>query len=303
MSQIAAIPNSQSCYLLFVLYMYLAKFMTKTKRHQSSIVEKFYKKDKVCNICGLEKNLSDDHVPPKVCPSPKNIVVSKLHYQMIGDNSSRPRISQNGITFKTICSDCNNWLGSKYDFALGELTRKVKSFIDSSLILPDSFEVECQPNAIIRSVLGHFLAAKTENDEVVIDQIIRPFILDPLLPIHEDIHVFYWIYPYEKTVIMRDFGMPAVRGRFDLPGFFNMIKFYPIAFLITHKLPNYEYLDSLSKFNKISPNEKGTIPIRLKPIRNSSWPEECDDGNIVAFGRTANDSVYAVPKTEKLKIS
>ncbi len=275
--------------------------MTKTKRHQSSIVEKFYKKDKVCNICGRETTLSDDHVPPKICPPAKNIVISKLYDQIIGDKSFRPRISQNGITFKTICSNCNNWLGSKYDGALGELAKKVENFIASSLFLPDSFEVECQPNAIMRSVLGHILAAKTQTDEVVIDQLIRPCVLDPLLPIHEDIHIFYWVYPYEKTAIMRDFGMPAVRGKFDLPGFFNMIKFYPIAFLITHKLPDYEYLDSLSKFNKISPDDKASISIRLNPIKKSSWPEECDMGNFLMLGRTANDSVYAVPKSKKVK--
>jgi hypothetical protein len=275
--------------------------MTKNKLHQSSIIEKFTKKDNFCNICGQAKVLSDDHVPPKVCPSAKNTVISKLLYQMTGDKSFRPRISQNGITFKTICSDCNNWLGSKYDWALGEFANKVEGFIQSNLILPDSFEVECQPNAIIRSILGHILAAKTQTDNVVIDQLIRTCILDDSLPIHDDIHVFYWVYPYEKTVILRDFGMPAVRGRFDVPGFFNMIKFYPIAFLATHRLPEYENLDSLSQFNKLSPNDKANIPIRLSPLRNATWPEQCDMENFLMVGRAANDSVYAVSKSKTVK--
>jgi len=84
-----------------------------------------------------------------------------------------------------------------------------------------------EPNLSVSSATNldaltlHLLAAKTETDEVIIDKLIRPCILDPSLPIHDDIHIFYWIYPYEKTIIFRDFGMPAVRGQFNKPGFFN----------------------------------------------------------------------------------
>ncbi|MBD2438103.1 hypothetical protein H6G69_14985, partial [Nostoc sp. FACHB-110] len=121
--------------------------------YKQSIVEKFKKKDQICNICQLEKELSEDHVPPKACPPAKNIVIYKLLSEMTGDRSFRPRMSQNGVTYKTICSDCNNKLGNRYDWALGEFTQKIESFVESSLTLPNSFEVECYPNAIMRSVL------------------------------------------------------------------------------------------------------------------------------------------------------
>jgi hypothetical protein len=155
----------------------------------------------------------------------------------------------------------------------------------------------------MRSVLGHLLAAKTKIDDVVIDQLIRPSILDSSLPISEDIHILYWVYPYEKTMIMRDFGMPAVRGELGILGFFNMIKFYPIAFLITHQLPEYENLLSLHQFNKFSPNEKASIHINLRSVKNSTWPEECQRlENYLILGPVAEDSVCAVPKDKKIKI-
>ncbi len=78
------------------------------------------------------------------------------------------------------------------------------------MILPGAFDVECYPNAIMRSVLGHLLAAKTETDKVVVDELIRPCILDPSSPIHDDIHIFYWVYSDETTIILRDFGMPSL---------------------------------------------------------------------------------------------
>lgn len=272
-------------------------------KHNSIIVEKFRKKDAFCNICSKETlKLSEDHVPPRTCPPAKNRVISKLIYQMTGDRSFRPRISQSGVSYTTICSDCNNKLGSRYDDALGEFSRKIESFVESCIALPDSFEVECYPNAIMRSILGHLLAAKTETDEVVIDNLIRPFIFDPLLPIHDDIYIFYWVYPYETTIILRDFAMPAIRGRLNTAGFFNMIKFYPIAFLITHKLDSYEGLPSLHKFNNLSPNDKACLKINLRPVQQSTWPEECLGlENFLMFGRSANDSVYSVPRAKVIK--
>jgi hypothetical protein len=279
----------------------LIKPMTANRKSQGLIIEKFQKKDRICNICQRETDLSVDHVPPQTCPPAKSRVTSKLLYQMIGDTSFRPRQDQNGVTFKTICSACNSLLGSKYDWALGDLARRIESFVESNLSLPDSFEVECLPNAVMRSVLGHILAAKTETDEVVIDKLIRPSIIDPSIPIHDDIHILYWVYPYEETVIFRDFCMPAVRGKFQDFGFFNLIKFYPLAFLVTHQLASYEGLLSLHQFNQLLPSEKRNVQINLRSTKQSRFPEECSDGNFLAFGRTARDSVHSVPKSKSKK--
>lgn len=207
------------------------------------------------------------------------------------------------MTYQTIYHDCNNGLGTRYDKALGEFSQKIESFIKSNLILPGSFEVECYPNAIMRSVLGHLLAAKTETDKVVLDELIRPCILDPSFPIHNDIHIFYWVHPYETTIILRVFGMPSVRVRHQECSFFNMIKFYPIAFLLTHQLPCYEQLLSLRKFNKLPPRAKANIQIDLRLVKSSIWPEECSGiENFLLVGQSADDSVYAVPKAKKTKI-
>lgn len=273
------------------------------KNNNQTIIEKFNKKDSICNICQLEKELSKDHIPPKACPSVKNIVISKLTYQMTGDRSFHPRHSQNGVDYKTICNGCNNILGSKYDWTLGEFSQQIESFVQSQLLLPDSFEVECYPNAIMRSILGHLLAAKTEKDEVIIDNLIRPCILNPTLPIPDDIFISYWVYPYEKTILLRDFAMPAVRGDLQTYGFFNMIKFYPIAFLIAHKLTYYEKLPNLHEFNSLPSTAKAKVPINLRLSKRASWPEECIGmENILCLGQAANDSVYAVPKAKKIKI-
>lgn len=250
-------------------------------------VKKFKKEDNICNVCQQEKKLSKDHVPPQACPLANNIVISKLLNQMTGDRSFRRRISQNGVTYETICSNCNNNIGSRYDRALGEFSKKIESFIKTKLILPSSFEIECQPNAIMRSVLGHLLAAKTETDRVIIDKLIRHCILNPSLPIDDNIHIFYWVYSYETTIILRDFGMPEIRGNLQICGFFSLIKFYPVAFLVAYKVPCYEKLLSLHQFNQLAPNAKANIQIDLRPVKSSTWTEECRGFENYLMGATA----------------
>jgi len=224
---------------------------------------------------------------------------------MIGDKSFRPRQDQNGVIYETICNPCNNHLGDKYDHALIDFSHSIETFVKSKLYLPDSFEVECQPNALMRSILGHILAAKTFTDRLSkIDSLIRPCVLDPSIPIPNDIHIFYWLHPYEQSVILRDVGMPDVRDnpwgheKFTI---FNIIKFYPLAFLISHQLPSYDNLPSLHLFNPISFTDRTSVKINLLATRESSFPESLSDGNFLMLGRSEKDSVFSIPKPPSKK--
>ena len=248
----------------------------------------------------MEENLSVDHVPPKVCPPIQSRVINKLLYQMTEDKGFKPRESQNGVWYQTICRECNSKLGSEFDPALGDLCSKIERLINSQSSLPNSLTIKCHPNAVMKSVLGHLLAAKTQTDKVVIDQLTRECILNSKLPIPPDIHIFYWIYPYETTIILRDFAMPAKRGVLNTTGSFNMIKFYPIAFLITYKLSQYENLLNLDRFNRLSPQDEADIELRLNPVRKMTWPEECKGlENYLMLGKAAEDSVFSTPKLNK----
>ncbi|PHV61913.1 hypothetical protein [Cyanobacterium aponinum] len=268
-------------------------------KKQKHRVKKFIKQDKYCNICEQKHDkLSADHVPLKSCPPKKERFISQLRYKLLGDSSFQLRISQSGVKYETICNQCNNNLGSKYDWALVDLSKKIESLTNSNIILPDSFEIECYPNAIIRSVLGHLLAAKTITDKSIIDSLIRPCILDESIPIDKNIHVFYWIYPYDKIIILRDVGMPSIRNKLTSEiCIFSIIKFFPIAFLVTYQLDKYENLQNLYQFNNLSIKDKANLQINLKNIKKATWPEECIGfENFLLIGQSFDDSVYSVPR-------
>ena len=211
------------------------------------------KRDKVgiCNICLKEKKLSWDHVPPKGSVEITEVEIENIFNKITSSNNKRQyKLSQNGLKFRTICKKCNEKIGELYDPGINEFSKGVGSYLKSNLYLPPKIYYKAKPIKIIRGVLAHLLSAKIEVDEVNIDKTIRDFIFDLKKPIPTNLHVFYWTYPYENTEILRDFGMPRLRGQWGTYTLFNTIKFFPIAYLITD-IPNYESLPELTVFNHL----------------------------------------------------
>ncbi len=249
-----------------------------------------------CNICSKEKRLSWDHVPPKGGITLSTMEMESL-FRIFTSKEEAPKIleSQNGLKFRTICKECNEFLGQKYDVAVNEFAISIGRYLKSNLHFPPTIHHRVKPIPLIKGVLGHLLAAKHEYDESLFDQQVRSFILDETSQIPEEIKVFFWIYPYNCTIVMRDFGMPAVRGKLDKMGFFQTLKYFPVAFLATD-LQSYEGLDELTRFRILEISDEVEIPINLRRVKHQYWPEMVDDGNILFGGQAAANSIAANPK-------
>ncbi len=260
------------------------------------------KREKIgpCNICKKKSKLTWDHVPPQGGIELKPVEIENVLNRMVADEKDRAyTISQNGVRFRTICADCNNsWLGTKYDPRLNDFSLTIGKLVQGKIPLPPVIHVQAWPVAIMRAILGHLLAAKTNIDSVTSDNKIRDFFFDEELPIPESINIFYWIYPYSSIVLLRDFAMPAVRGRFDESGVFNVIKYFPIAYLITDR-PSYEGLQELTVFRHLKPTEYSEISIPLREIKHPEWPEIVEDGNFLITSKGSESSIYAIPKKKK----
>lgn len=253
----------------------------------------------VCNICGCERPLSWDHVPPKggidLQPVEMETVFQRLTYR---EGKRAVMQSQNGVKFRTICAECNSLLGRRYDPILNEFAKGIGKYLNTTLTLPPILHHLTQPGSLIRAILGHLLAAKGEPDEVVFDQHIRPCVLDEQVPIPEDVFVFYWLYPYSETVVIRDILMPAVRGQLTPTGFFHILKYFPVAYLVTN-LHQYESLLELTRFRTLDPTTESEIPIDLSRVEHQQWPELVDDKNFLFGGRALQSSISAVPRKRR----
>ena len=262
------------------------------------------KREKIglCNICSQRKSLTWDHVPPKGGIELTTMEIENLiHVFTRTDETKKIRESQNGLKYRTICKECNEFLGQKYDHVVNEFALTVGRYLKSKLKFPEIIHHKTKPLRLIKGILGHLLAAKAEYDEVLLDTQVREFILDESSTVPDDIYILYWLYPYDCTIILRDFGMPSVRGNFKDFGFFQTMKYFPIAYLVSDK-PKYEGLFELTKYRGVGINEEVKIPIDLKRVEHHYWPEMVDNRNILFGGQSATNAVTAVQKRSRKKL-
>jgi hypothetical protein len=116
------------------------------------------------------------------------------------------RHMQSGSYFKTICTECNSArLGARYDPELIAFANSITSILRSSLDLPESVAIPCQPGLLARGVLGHILAVgvgRTERTPLL--DAVREFVTDEESIWPEGIEIHYWLYPYKREVLIRD---------------------------------------------------------------------------------------------------
>lgn len=203
--------------------------------------QKVKKKNKIdkCNICGNILPLTWDHVPPKFCFN--NIPVE--YYSMVGIYGDYKRNkSQNGIKFRTICDHCNNsLLGAEYD-------REYKKLVDclyniyikpgeiGQYVIIQGLKI----NRIVRSIVGHMLAARTDYDDGDFEEELRKFFLDKNALPPKNMKLLYYTYIYNTIMIIRNF-VPKKVGNLDynVPCcFMSCLNAFPISFILASKCEN-----------------------------------------------------------------
>ncbi|MEG0892708.1 MAG: hypothetical protein RR998_05110 [Oscillospiraceae bacterium] len=188
---------------------------------------------KKCNICGLEKPLSADHVPPKCCSNKGTINFYQLFQKNINPDK-KPGQAQKGIYFKTICEKCNNeLLGNQLDPFLGNLQEQIINATSQCTSLSDDIFVNIQINKVCRSVIGHLLAAFPHYYDGGIEPELRNYFLTKSLRKIVGQHLYLWINNEKKVAISRNIGI-AMDPVFD-GSLISLLKFPGAAFMLSNK--------------------------------------------------------------------
>jgi len=248
-----------------------------------------------CNICQSRTTLTRDHIPPKGGPQGRNVTIARfLQARTAAGQAQHLRhVSQSGLMYRTICGRCNSRLGRFDDRALNDFANRVARYVraqqNSRLWLPEAVTFKGKPTRIMRAILGHALAAKvlTSNDDLTV--LTRQTLMDDCAGIPEPVEVFYWVYPYSTVCIVPEVGMLKQPGAGYSPdnfGFFGIIKYFPIGYLVTTDVRRYADLDRMSAFRTCGIDDLVDIPVRMrrdKPYR-PTWPDDDHDGNCLLFG-------------------
>jgi hypothetical protein len=199
------------------------------------------------------------------------------------------------------CKKCNELLGHRYDPALIELAKFVSCQLTSTLTLPRPLKIRTRPAAILRSVLGHLLAAKIETDSSLFDDEVRPCILDETIPVPEKYHLHYWIYPYRMTVVMRDslsIELAMTMNSDNRHIYFQLLKFFPLAFCVLDR-SDITTPPSFGYFNDVSPSEIRQISIDLNEVRDAHFPEHPGETRATFFGSAGGAAAVARPRRKR----
>ena len=185
----------------------------------------------ICNICLKSATLTLDHVPPKAA-----LPVRQVHVKPLFNRADRSVFSQSGVKYRTLCVTCNrDRLGQSFDKALIAMCKQASRLHRNSALLVQQPTVEIDPGQVLRSVLGHMLAAKDHTPRTKADEQMRAFFMDPASTDLGDLHVFYWAHPDRSIRMMRDTAVLEFGSSIEVV-WCDLLVWYPIGFLVCDKL-------------------------------------------------------------------
>ena len=279
---------------------------------------RFYEKKKRervdnCNICGVKKELTYDHIPPKCC---FNSFLAKSVEPFSLEITKDYRCSQNGIKYRSICAECNNGLLGKYDKELECFVLKIQEILVKNGETEEVVLIKTKINSLARAVCGHILAMKEQYyAPAIIDQAIREYILDTTAMPPKFLKLLMWYYPYSTVLIMQDFAIAPIAKKLSIPddGVVSVLSSFPIAFLIKD---GEKDCGLVNLFDYCTANFYDEVEIPLdfnsrffaqtKILRDARWPCNISDGDhgtsaLICSKGTMSNSVFAVRNSEELR--
>lgn len=145
----------------------------------------------VCCICGEEKELTYEHIPPKAA---FNHFGLKLYdfYDYIINNNTKYQHLQKGAGRYSLCAKCNNDTGTWYGTAYAEFANQGMRYYRQKAKGIISVPYTIYPLRVLKQVVSMFASAKgaiwCENNPTI-----RSFLLDPnyrKLPPNVDVRMY-----------------------------------------------------------------------------------------------------------------
>lgn len=212
-----------------------------------------------------------------------------------GRTETKGRFSQSGVKYRTVCGQCNNGLlGAKYDPALISFSNQLTTILKSTLDLPSRLYVRAQPQAILRSLLGHISAQGVSRyPKGPQTEPIRDYFCDQSKPFPIGLHAFYWAYPFRPTVLMRDVAYCDLTNHNSF--MLWMMKFFPVALAVTWDEPKgFEFpVHSFEQWRGVSFSTVVDLPIDIRPLIPEHWPEAPTNNSLLLVGQEA---IFSVPR-------
>lgn len=226
----------------------------------------------ICRLCGENKELSFEHIPPK------SAFNSQTTYREVAfdewanldnpfDHKPRGKVIQGGTGFHALCRDCNSFLGREYVTAY---QRWASIFMEASLTQTEVIELSAlsiQPLRILKQIIAMLVCI---NDKWYLKEYpdLAKFLKDPFsneLP--ENYRIFLYIkgagnfrFKTHSTISDPSYGI------------LNMteLAFAPFGYILTFDYQGvFPNMAEITSFKTYPPEENFNLSFALK--RLSTW--------------------------------
>jgi hypothetical protein len=157
----------------------------------------------------------------------------------------------------------------------------MRMHLRSPLVLPSETWINIRTHYLVRSIVGHVLAAHGSKDPAKplpgfgegFYADLRSYFLDESLPLPDAVTVYYWPYLGEDQVIIKGLGLSSIDGIHSAAG--DLIKFSPMAYYVAFSpgdpldLP----VPSIRGHGCNDLDCEVSLLIRLDSIPSAHWPE------------------------------
>jgi len=240
----------------------------------------------VCRLCGEEKELTYEHVPPRTAYNKNtNFVSLGFHdyiesYDPRKDTTPKGKKRQGGIGYNSLCSECNSFLGRNYVPAY-------KDWVDSgfSIIHKQSYKyVEYkaksqQPLKVLKAIISMFLAMNKPWYLEAYPELSK-FVKDPLLKnLPNRYRIFTYLTNEKKTKYMHH----TIIYNPNLGGIVNHseMAFPPFGYVLTIDFDkNINLFNNITYFKNFDLNEMYDIEMQMFNLSvQSPFPLDYRDVN------------------------
>jgi hypothetical protein len=225
-----------------------------------------------CALCKKYEDLTQSHIFPRAVGN--NVLFKAYGYGTTSTGQSEKLAARrfpSGVSFRTLCRDCNSKLGGSEDKEIVSFFAKVSADLRAkSLILPSPLQYTVKPNKIIRAVLAYLAIANDRSAPSAFDNEVRSVFLGKKHLRDLTFRVFYWPYNGKWLTIIKDVFVSHYF--FKDPIWMQVAKFKPIGFAITDSKTLFK-LPCINDYVTDHDEQERTIPLFLDQRESDiHWP-------------------------------
>lgn len=273
--------------------MALIGFERKAKQHDPNIAPISGRRGS-CALCGHFSQLTETHILPRSAGNLRDLLAhSYLASSSGADEELLARRFKNGISFWTLCRDCNSSLGSNEDREIAHLYDRVLGDLNRGVILPSPLRYVVRPNKLMKGILAHIASANDPGTRTAFEKEVQEIFQGKKHIRDTRLRIYYWPYLGRYQTIIRDVSVSY--NFFKDPIFMQVIKMRPLGFAVTDSQMLFGR-PCLNMYRTDRDAEEYEIPLFLEHQENHPhWPATPGNNGAAMFS-SKSMGVIAKPR-------